>query len=314
MMEILYSAPYMIPVFSRFESEFTRRDIKVIIPEVDERLSESELMKFAGKIDGTICGDDRFSARVLEASSPRLKVISKWGTGIDSIDQEAADRLGIKVFNTPRAFTDPVADSVMAYVLTFARRTIDLDRSMKSGEWTKLPGFSLREQTLGVVGVGNVGKAVLRRAHSFGMTLLGNDIVAIDPEFIEEFDIRMISLPSLLQQSDYVSLNCDLNPTSHHLIDGEKLRLMKPGAYLVNTSRGSVVDEEALITALSEQIVAGAGLDVFEDEPLPSNSPFCRMGNVLLAPHNSNSSPEAWERVHENTIRNLFIGLGLEDE
>ena len=313
MMEILFSAPYMIPVFSRFEREFTRRDINVFIPEVSERLSESELMKYAGKIDGAICGDDEFSANVLKASSPRLKVISKWGTGIDSIDQEAADRLGIKVFNTPRAFTDPVADSVMAYILIFARRTIDLDRSVKSGEWTKLPGFSLREQTLGVVGVGDVGKAVLRRAHSFGMTLLGNDIVTIDPEFIEEFDISMVSLSSLLQQSDYVSLNCDLNPTSHHLIDGENLRLIKPGAYLINTSRGSVVDEAALITALSEQIVAGAGLDVFEDEPLPSNSPLCRMDNVLLAPHNSNSSPEAWERVHQNTIRNLFIGLGLED-
>ena len=313
MMEILFSAPYMIPVFSRFEREFTRRDINVFIPEVSERLSESELMKYAGKIDGAICGDDEFSANVLKASSPRLKVISKWGTGIDSIDQEAADRLGIKVFNTPRAFTDPVADSVMAYILIFARRTIDLDRSMKSGEWTKLPGFSLREQTLGVVGVGDVGKAVLRRAHSFGMTLLGNDIVTIDPEFIEEFDISMVSLPSLLQQSDYVSLNCDLNPTSHHLIDAQKLKLMKRGGYLINTSRGSVVDEDALITALSEQIVAGAGLDVFEDEPLPSKSPLCRMDNVLLAPHNSNSSPEAWERVHQNTIRNLFIGLGLED-
>jgi D-3-phosphoglycerate dehydrogenase len=313
MMEILFSAPYMIPVFSRFESEFTRRDINVFIPEVSERLSESELMKYAGKIDGAICGDDEFSANVLKASSPRLKVISKWGTGIDSIDQEAADRLGIKVFNTPRAFTDPVADSVMAYILIFARRTIDLDRSVKSGEWTKLPGFSLREQTLGVVGVGDVGKAVLRRAHSFGMTLLGNDIVTIDPEFIEEFDISMVSLSSLLQQSDYVSLNCDLNPTSHHLIDAQKLKLMKRGGYLINTSRGSVVDEDALITALSEQIVAGAGLDVFEDEPLPSNSPLCQMDNVLLASHNSNSSPEAWERVHQNTIRNLFIGLGLED-
>ncbi len=313
MMEILFSAPYMIPVFSRFESEFTRRDINVFIPEVSERLSESELMKYAGKIDGAICGDDEFSANVLKAFSPRLKVISKWGTGIDSIDQEAADRLGIKVFNTPRAFTDPVADSVMAYVLIFARRTIDLDRSVKSGEWTKLPGFSLREQTLGVVGVGDVGKAVLRRAHSFGMTLLGTDIVTIDPEFIEEFDISMVSLSSLLQQSDYVSLNCDLNPTSHHLIDAQKLKLMKPGAYLINTSRGSVVDEDALITALSEQIVAGAGLDVFEDEPLPSNSPLCQMDNVLLASHNSNSSPEAWERVHQNTIRNLFIGLGLDD-
>ena len=314
MIEILFSAPYMIPVYSRFESEFTRRDIKVIIPEVNERLSESELMAYAGKIDGAICGDDGFSARVLDASSPRLKVISKWGTGIDSIDQEAADRLGIKVFNTPGAFTEPVADSVIAYVLAFARRTIELDRLIKSGEWTKLPGFSLREQSLGVVGVGNVGKAVLRRAYSFGMTLLGNDIVTIDPKFMEEYDIQMVSLPSLLQQSDYVSLNCDLNPTSHHLIDREKLRLMKPGAYIINTSRGSVVDEHALITALNEKIIAGAGLDVFEDEPLPISSPLCRMDNVLLAPHNANSSPEAWERVHENTIRTLLIGLGFEDE
>ncbi len=250
-------------------------------------------------------------ARVLQACAPRLKVISKWGTGIDSIDAEAAARLGIQVCRTPNAFTLPVADSVLGYILSFARRLPWLDRAVKAGTWEKIPGRTLSECTLGVVGVGNCGKAVLRRAQAFGMQLLGNDIVEIAPDFIREQRVEMVPLDELLRRSDFVSLNCDLNPTSYHLIDAQRLAQMKPGAVLINLSRGQVVDEPALVKALQEGVIAGAALDVFESEPLPAESPLRRMDNVMLAPHNANSSPFAWNRVHWNTIRNLLAGLGL---
>ena len=311
-MDILLSAPYLIPVFSEYEGAFSEKGISVIIAEVDERLSADDLMHFAGAVDGVICGDDQFTKEVLEAFAPRLKVISKWGTGIDSIDQETAEKVGIRVFNTPGAFTDPVADSVLSYILAFARRTIEVDRQMKSGSWVKLPGYALSEQSIGVVGVGNIGKAVLSRAYSFGMTLLGNDIVSIDPAFLERFKVQMVPLNDLLRGSDYVSLNCDLNPSSHHLMNSDAFDLMKRSAYLVNTARGAVVDEVALVAALEDGRIAGAGLDVFEEEPLPASSPLQKMENVLLAPHNANSSPSAWERVHQNTIQNLLLGLGFE--
>jgi D-3-phosphoglycerate dehydrogenase len=182
---------------------------------------------------------------------------------------------------------------------------------MKQGNWEKIPGKSLSECTLGVIGVGNTGKAVLRRAAAFGMELLGNDIRPIEPDFIAEHRIEMTSLDNLLSRADYVSLNCDLNPTSHHIIRTETLAEMKPNAVLINSARGPLVDEPALIAALQAKTIAGAALDVFEVEPLPHESPLMKMDNVMLAPHNANSSPAAWERVHWNSIRNLFDVLDV---
>ncbi len=143
------------------------------------------------------------------------------------------------------------------------------------------------------------------------MTVLGNDIVEIDHVFIAETGIQMTTLETLLSASDFVSVNCDLNPTSHHLINARTLSLMRKNAVLINTARGPIVDEAALVSALKNGTIGGAALDVFEVEPLPADSPFKQMDNVLLAPHNANSSPAAWERVHWNTIKNLVEGLGL---
>ena len=311
---VLVSAPYMIAPLDRFRPAMERLGLSLLVADVHERLNEADLLQYAGKFDGTICGDDLYSARVLEACAPRLKVISKWGTGVDSIDLQACQRLGIKVYRTTNAFTTPVADSVLGYMLAFARRQPWMDRHMKSGRWEKDPGHALSERILGVIGVGNIGKAVTRRARAFGMRVLGNDVVDVDHVFLTETGIEMTDLPTLLTNCDYISVNCDLNPGSHHLLNGSALALMKPDAVLINTARGPIVEEPALIAALEAGRIGGAALDVFESEPLPEASPLRRMEQVLLAPHNSNSSPEAWERVHRNTIRNLLDGLGIQDE
>lgn len=308
---ILVSAPYMLPVWDRFQPIFDGLDVDVVLADVVERLSEDELLAYAGSIDGVICGDDQFTAAVLKAAAPRLRVISKWGTGIDSIDKETASELGIKVLNTPEAFIDPVADTVLCYILAFARSQPLMTQQMREGAWEKIPGRALSECTLGVVGVGKIGKAVLKRAQVFDMCLLGNDIVEVDPGFLAEMGVQMMGFDDLLKQSDFISINCDLNPTSKGLIDREAFRLMQPHAVLINTARGPIVIEEALIEALRNKSIAGAALDVFEEEPLPGESPLRTMDNVLLAPHNANSSPSAWERVHLNTLRNLIAGLGL---
>ena len=283
--------------------------LSIEVAEVHERLDEDELLAYLGKVDGVICGDDRFSAEVLKAARPRLKVIAKWGTGIDSIDQQAAEGMGIQVFNTPNAFTDPVADTVLGFVLSFARAIHDSNHGMRSGDWHKLPARALNECVLGIVGVGNIGSAVLERARAFGMRTMGNDI---DEAVVREEKTEMALLDELLERSDFVSLNCDLNPTSRHLIDREALSLMKSDAVLINTARGAIVDEGALIDALRNETIAGAALDVFEDEPLPADSPLRSMPNVLLSPHNANSGQRVRRAVHRNTIQNLFRGLGLE--
>jgi len=305
---VLVSAPYFIPVVEEYQKRLSEEGVELIPAEVNERLSEEELLAVIGDIDGIICGDDRITKRVLDAA-PRLKVISKWGTGIDSIDSEAAKRRGISVYRTPNAFSEPVADTVLGYILTFARKLPWMDRDIRQGNWEKPPLVSLHECVLGVVGVGDCGKAVVRRAMAFGMHILGNDIVEMPENFLSETGIEMVSFDELLAKADFVSLNPDLNPTSYHLISKKQLDMMKPGAYLINASRGPVVDEAALIEALHNKHIAGAGLDVFEEEPLPQDSPLREFDNCLLAPHNANSSPEAWQRVHENTVRNLLKGL-----
>lgn len=308
---ILFSAPYMIPFLNRFRPIFDRFEIDLIVPDVEECLEEEDLLEYAGQFDGAICGDDHFSRRVIKSCLPRLKVISKWGTGIDSIDRDACEEYGIMVGNTPNAFTLAVADSVLGYMLIFARKLPWMDQAVKNGIWEKIPGRSLSECTLGVIGIGNIGEAVLERAKSFQMTLLGNDIREIDPDFIYTNGVTMVPLVELLAKADFVSVNCDLNPTSHYLINTDAFSIMKPEAVLINTARGPIVDELALVEALENGKIAGAALDVYEEEPLPPESPLHDFGNVLLAPHNANSSPEAWEKVHWNTIRNLLDGLGI---
>ena len=309
---ILFSAPYMIPFRDRFGPILEKCGLELIIPEVEERLEEAELLEYAGKYDGVICGDDRFTRRVIEASTPRLKVISKWGTGIDSIDKEACEEYGVILGNTPNAFTEPVADSVFGYMLTFARQHLGMDRAMKNGIWKKIPGKALRECTLGIIGIGNIGSALVKKAQPFGIKILGNDIREIAPDFIEAYELEMVDLEELLTQADFVSVNCDLNPTSKHLIDEKALSMMKPEAVLINTARGPIVKEEALIDALQEGRIAGAALDVYEYEPLPGDSQLRDLSQVLLAPHNANSSPQAWEKVHWNTIKNLLDGLRID--
>src|SRR6185436_7068066 len=159
---VLISAPYFLPVLEEFRHRLEQEGVEIVTVEVTERLSEEQLLALVGTIDGVICGDDRFTARVL-AAAPRLKVISKWGTGIDSIDQDAATKLGIRVCNTPNAFTNPVADTTLGYILCFARDLLAMDRDIRRGRWAKRDAVALKECTLGVVGVGNVGRAVVHR-------------------------------------------------------------------------------------------------------------------------------------------------------
>jgi len=202
----------MLPFIDRFRPVFDHFQCEVIIPVVNERLEEEQILAYAGQFDGAICGDDRFTARVLQACSPRLKVIAKWGTGVDSIDHAACAQLGIQLRNTLNAFTVPVADSVLGYILAFARQQPWMDRAIKAGEWKKIPGRALSESTLGVIGVGNIGKAVLKRASGFGMTLLGNDIIPVPDEFLSEYQVSSVPLSELARRSDFISVELRSQP------------------------------------------------------------------------------------------------------
>src|SRR5262249_32867874 len=240
----LISAPYLLPALEEFRPRLGAEGVEIVTTRGNERLSEEELLPLVGAIDGAGGGDDRFTERVLRRA-PRLKVISKWGTGIDSIDTGAASKLGIRVYNTPNAFTDAVADTALGYILCFARRLPLMDKDIRRGLWAKPDAVSLRECVLGVVGVGNIGKAVTRRARAFGMTPLGTAPVPPPGSFIAETGLRLVPLRTLLEEADFVSLHCDLNPTSWRLIGRDELAVMRPSAYLINTARGQLIDEPA---------------------------------------------------------------------
>lgn len=309
--KVIVSAPYAMTCVDRYRRELEAAGCDVVIVDAGERLEEEDLLELLPGVHGIICGDDRISARVLDAAT-ELRVISKWGTGIDSIDVAEAGRRGIAVCNTPNAFSEPVADTVMGYVLLAVRQLDRMNADMRAGLWRKPHLRSLGEQTLGIVGVGNCGRAVARRAAAFGMRLLGADVVEIDPQARAATGLVQVPLDTLLREADVVSLNCTLNPTSFHLLNRDTLSLMKPAAFLINTCRGPVIDEYALEEALVTGRLAGAALDVFEEEPLPPRSLLRSLPNCWLAPHNANSSLRAAERVHERTIRSLIDALASE--
>lgn len=312
-MKVLISAPYLVPHIDRFRHLFDKNGVEIVVADVKERLEEDALLRLLPGIDGIIAGDDRLSRRVLE-NAPSVKVLSKWGTGIDSFDLQAAADLGIEVFNVPNAFSEPVSDSVLGYILAFARNVVTMTEDIRRGVWRKIMGRALNESTVGIIGLGNVGTAVARKLVPFGSRVVYNDVREMEPAETERLVVQSMSLSSLLEQSDFVVVACDLNPTSHHLLSADHFGIMKDSAYLINCARGPIVNQNALVEALQFQQISGAALDVFEEEPLEDDSPLKSMQNVLLAPHNSNSSSKAWEATHRAAIRNLFRGLKIEDK
>jgi len=180
---------------------------------------------------------------------------------------------------------------------------------MKEGKWTKIKGKTLSEQTLGIIGIGNVGAQVAKRASAFNMRILGNDNREIPSVIKEQYNIEMVTKDEIYKSCDFISLNCDLNETSYHLLTKKAFDKMERVPVIINTARGGLIKEEDLIAALNCETISGAGLDVFEKEPLPIDSPLRYMDNCILSSHNTNSSPKYWEFVHHNTLKNLLIGL-----
>ena len=234
--------------------------------------TEEELIGLLQGIDGAIVSTDPFTAKVIQAAD-RLKVISRTGVGYDAVDVPAATARGVIVTTTPGVNRHAVADWALALMLCCARKVPENLAEVPRGAWTRYEGMDLDGKTLGVVGLGTIGKEVAKRAKAFGMRLLAFDLVQ-DLPFAEGQGIAYVSLEDLLRQSDFVSIHCFLNEATRHLINAERLALMKPTAFLFNTARGGIVDTEALYQALHAKRIAGTGLDVFEGEPLRADSPL----------------------------------------
>ena len=272
-----------------------------------QQLEEADLLPIIDRYVGILAGDDHLTRPVLEAGRS-LRVISKWGIGVDSIDLVAAEKLGIRVLNTPGVFGEELADYAMGYLHLLARRQHEVNQEVKGGIWHKVQGSSLAGKTLGIVGLGSSGRALARRAVAASMRVLGFDVIEVP----ENSDYERVDLADLLAGSDVISLHLPATPDTRHLIDEAALGLMKPGAWLINISRGALVDEAALVVALREGRIGGAALDVFEEEPVSADNPLLGFDNVVVGSHNGSNTREAVERTTALAVENLIQALSSE--
>lgn len=274
------------------------------------RITRSMLLEVIHRYDGVVARNRTRLDREVLQTARRLKVIVRAGSGVDNVDLEEAGRLGIQVIRVPEAVADSVAELTMAMMLMLSRSLYRAVESVKRGMWIKdeLMGRELREKTLGIIGVGNIGSRVARLAHGFGMQLLLNDIIRLPEQFLREVEGEVADLKTLLRESDYVSLHVPLTPLTKRMIGERELRLMKESAYLINTARGQVVDPDALYRALSEGWIAGAALDVYEYEP-PTGMKLLKLDNVVCTPHIGAQTAEAQRRAAVEAARRLIEAL-----
>ncbi|MGQ9679824.1 MAG: hydroxyacid dehydrogenase [Candidatus Bathyarchaeia archaeon] len=302
------------PIHSAGINYLKREGVKIV--EMPPNSSEADLLRISPQADALITRGNLKVTRDIMAASPKLKVIGVHGVGWDHIDIEAAKNLDKRVFNTPTALTDTVAEMTIALMLALTRRIVSADKAVRSEKWVRkygdLVGSEIMGKTIGIIGLGRIGTAVAYRLKPFKVNLIYFDV--LDRSGLEkELNIRKANLDCLLRESDIITVHVPLTPQTEDLISRREFKLMKKGAYIVNVSRGKIVNEKALIEALNEGRIAGAALDVFEKEPIESSNPLMHMDNVILTPHIGASSREAMERmaiqVSEGVMKILRGGI-----
>ncbi|MEK7234707.1 MAG: phosphoglycerate dehydrogenase [Elusimicrobiota bacterium] len=270
------------------------------------KLTEAEVLSLLAqhKPVGLFAGIEPLTAKALEASASHLKVISRCGIGLDTVDLDAAKRLGIKVFNTPDAPSQAVAELTIGLMLAVLRRIAEADAAVRRGDWKTMMGRLLGSRTVGVVGLGRIGSRVAKLASAFG-----SPVLAYEPRdaAAAPAGTKRASLEEVLKGSDIITLHVPMSPENKNLIDASRIAAMKPGAILINASRGGLVDEAALLQALKDKRLSGAGLDTFEGEPY--KGPLKELPQVVLTPHMGSAAEECRSRMEREAADNLIVGL-----
>lgn len=277
-------------------------DCELIEHDYYRGIPRAEQLRLVADADGYITYLEPVDEEVF-AAAPRLRVVSAGGVGYDHIDLDAATRHGVAVCICAGCNNHAVSELAVGMMLVLARQILPADRAVREGGWPRLVGPELWGKTLGIVGLGRVGKSVALIGRGLGMRVLATDI-QWDVTFANEHQISYVPLPRLLRESDFVSLHCPLTPQTRGLMNAARLAQMKPTAYLINTARGPIVEESALVAALHEGRIAGAGLDVFAQEPHPAN-PYVKFPNVVLTSHLGGATHEATERSLELALLNV---------
>lgn len=302
---VLVSNLMMLNERERFEGILLENGVKPIFPNVSQFLKKEECMSYAGQIDGWLAGDDVIDFDVLQAMLPRLKIISKWGTGLDSIDLQSAQNLDVKVTNTTGAFGEAVGELAVGYILSLTRQIHMTHSEVANGSWPKCRHKSLSQQSVGIVGYGAIGQGVAERLSPFGCKLFFVDpnVSACPKGFANP-----CALPEMRFHCDIIVLCCNLTDENHHMVGEAFLQNLEKVKYIINVSRGGLLDEDALITALKSGRLVGAALDVYENEPCNRQQDFAPL-NIIFGSHNANNTEAAVEYVHTNTLKNLLDNL-----
>ena len=290
---LLVTAKTMSRVLTQFIPVLERNgwDVVCKTPE-GQSFSAMELAALTAGFDAVVAGDDDFSREFFAKAPSRMRLIVKWGVGTDSIDHEAAHEVGILVKNTPKMFGAEIADLAMGYVIALSRRIFTVHHGVVEGGWPQPEGISLVGKTIAIVGFGDAGSSLASRAQAFGMDVAFHDPFESGNEYT-----RSVSMVEVFQQGDFVVLTCPSTPDTRGLVSSPMLSRMKKEAFLVNVSRGELVDEEDLCDALQSGQIAGAALDVFQREPLPWSSPLRNFSTVLFGAHNASNTSDGLVRA-----------------
>lgn len=291
-------------LFTRLE----RSGLTVIRNTTGSVLDKKAMMELLAPCEGVIAGIDPLDREVIMAA-PRLRAISKYGVGLDNIDLMECERRGIKVSRTTGANSEAVADYAFTLMLGVARRAALIDRHCRQKDWGKITSLDMYGKTLGIIGLGAIGKAVARRAKGFDMRILAADEVW-DAEFAGRYDVTRADADRICSEADFITLHCSLNPATNGIINACRIASMKNNAVLVNTARGGLIDEDALLKALQEHNIWGAGLDVFAKEP-PENEAWYNLDNVIMGSHCSASTKGAVGLMGTMAVDNLLRDLGI---
>ncbi len=291
-----------------YRKHFTDAGFELVIPPIPgQELAGDELVAAMDGIVGVVAGDDQFTDEVM-SQLPQLRVISKWGIGLDGIDlPKAADR-GITVTNTPGMFGNEVAEQGLAYLFALARGTIDVDREVRAGGWPKPVGRSIGSLSATVLGLGDIGRTLVLKLQALGVTVSGSDPSPATAEWAAEHNVEIGDAARLAEDVDVVMIAAPLNNATRGMVDAEFIQRMRPGSWLINVGRGPIVVGSAVADAIESGHLAGAALDVYEEEPL-SDERIRTLPHMILGSHNASNTFEACHRTHEQAIKNLIANM-----
>lgn len=300
----------MLGMIESFIPLFNSYGIDVTAPQISQTMSEDELKLLLPEHDAWIIGDDPATRAVFAAGkSGKLKAAVKWGIGVDNVDFQACKDFGIPISNTPNMFGSEVADVAVGYVIALARETFLIDREVREGKWIKPRGISLSGKTVALIGLGDIGANTAKRLIASGMNIIAYDPVATTPADLAQ--IQRLNWPNNIENADFIVITCALTESSYHMIDAKILEKAKNGVRIVNVSRGPIIDESELESALQSGKVYSAALDVFEQEPLSIDSYLRKHSRCILGSHNASNTTDAVIRTSTIAIYKLIEYLSI---